>query len=374
MNVQSLTVSHFRNLTDLTLEPSDGVNVIYGENAQGKTNLIESIWMFTGLRSFRGSREKELLQFGEDRATLSMHFFNDVRKQNAQITISDKKQVTLGGVKLSSGTEMAGEFLATVFSPGHLDLIQGGPSERRKFLNQALCQLKPNYAKRLSDFNRILQQRNMLLKDLRFHSELLDMLDIWDDNFARFCVYLARERARYFSQLDSHLRNFYTGISGGREEIGLSYETDLFSKETDLLGSDPQELKEEVLFSLRNHRAEDQMAGFSTIGPHRDDMAVTLNGISAKAFGSQGQQRSCALSLKMAEAAVVRDITGKQPIVLLDDVMSELDSRRQDYILNHIEGWQVFLTCCEPSTILFSQDLKNGRLFEIKGGSLCSST
>ena len=157
MNVQSLTVSHFRNLTDLTLEPSDGVNVIYGENAQGKTNLIESIWMFTGLRSFRGSREKELLQFGEDRATLSMHFFNDVRKQNAQITISDKKQVTLGGVKLSSGTEMAGEFLATGFSPGPLDLIQGGPSERRKFLNQALCQLKPNYAKRLSDFNRILQ-------------------------------------------------------------------------------------------------------------------------------------------------------------------------------------------------------------------------
>ncbi len=369
MNITSLQIHDFRNIADMELEPINGVNVIYGENAQGKTNLLEAIWLFTGLRSFRNTKEKDFIRFGEQGADLKLGYFNDVREQNAEIRLQDKKKLLLGGVQKASTADMVGEFLGTVFSPGHLELIQGGPNERRKFLNQALCQLKPNYANRLVQFNRILQQRNTLLKDLRFHSELIDTLDIWDETFASLSAFLIRERQWYIRELMPHLVEFYNGISGGKEEIELEYRSSMR-----LEGEDASFWKQPILDSLKRSREDDIATGYTTVGPHRDDLTVLLNGISVKEFGSQGQQRSCALSLKMAEAAVIRQITGKQPVVLLDDVMSELDSSRQDYILNHIDGWQVFLTCCEPSGILLSKESANSKMFEIKGGKLCSST
>lgn len=368
MKVKSLQIQNFRNIESMELKPDDGVNIIYGENAQGKTNLLEAIWMFTGMRSFRSAREKELIRFGQDHAKLVLEFDNDVREQSAEIDIGEKKKLILGGVKKKSHTAMIGEFLGIIFSPGHLELIQGGPGERRKFMDQAICQLKPNYARRLLEFHKILQQRNVLLKDLKYHSELLDTLDVWDETFASLSAYLIRERLKYLGLLNPHLKDFYYGISGGKEEIGAVYKTS-FPVE----GSNASAWKDPIMNSLKLHRADDITAGYTTVGPHRDDLEITLNGISVKSFGSQGQQRSCALSLKMAEAAVIREITGKQPVVLLDDVMSELDNSRQDYILNHIDGWQVFLTCCEPSDILRSKS-ETGKMIEIEGGKLCSST
>ena len=369
MRVTALQLRNFRNISKMEFEPVDGVNIIYGENAQGKTNLLEGIWLFTGMRSFRSTKEKDYIQFGQSGAGLQMKFNNDVREQNASIEIGEKKKVLLGGVKQDSTASLVGEFLGTIFSPGHLELVQGSPGERRKFLNQAISELKPNYASRLTQFHRVLHQRNILLKDLRFHPELADTLAVWDESFASLSAFLIRERRNYLEQLKPHLKEFYSGISGGREEIDISYQSTLPAE-----GEDAALWREPILNQLSKSCNDDITVGYTTVGPHRDDLHITLNGMPVKEFGSQGQQRSCALSLKMAEAIVIREITGKQPVVLLDDVMSELDSGRQDYILNHIDGWQVFLTCCEPSGILLSRQSQNGRMFEIKEGRLCSST
>ncbi len=339
MIVQSLDISNYRNIEEIEFQPSPGVNVIFGENAQGKTNLLEAIWLFTGLRSFRGSKERELRRFDTEAAKLSMAFHNDVRDMTADILITDKKTASLGGLPYGASTKLVGEFLAVIFAPQHLDLIKGGPAERRKFLNQALCQLKPNYAKALTQFNRAMQQRNQLLKDAIYHSELYDTLDVWDDRFCSFGSYVISERMKYLDELRPFLEEFYGGISGGREQITVEYAAGAGEEAHTFSSEDPAVIKEELA-------------------------------LSAKSFGSQGQQRSCALSLKMSEGFVIRALTGKQPVALLDDVMSELDAGRQDYILNHIEGWQVFLTCCEPSSILLSKQSENGKLFEVAGGRL----
>lgn len=381
MTVNSLIIQNYRNIEEIQFSPSPGVNVIFGENAQGKTNLLESIWLFTGLRSFRGAKERELRRFDTEAAKLSMEFFNDVRDMTADILITEKKTASLGGLPYGASTKLVGEFLAVIFAPQHLDLIKGGPAERRKFLNQALCQLKPNYAKALTQFNRAMQQRNQLLKDALYHSELYDTLEIWDDRFATFGAYVISERLKYIEELRPFLEDFYEGISGGREKISVEYTLGGIGAagESSDMGvspfggtTDPAAIKSELLQLLKLHRREDSFAGFTTVGPHRDDLSLLLDGLSVKAFGSQGQQRSCALSLKMSEGFVIKALTGKQPVALLDDVMSELDAGRQDYILNHIEGWQVFITCCEPSSILLSKQSENGKLFEVSGGKLIS--
>lgn len=373
MIVQSLSIKDYRNIEAADFTPSPGVNVIYGENAQGKTNLLEALWLFTGLRSFRGSKERELRRFDTEAAKLSMAFHNDVRDMTADILITDKKTASVGGLPYGPSTKLVGEFLAVIFAPQHLDLIKGGPAERRKFLNQALCQLKPSYAKSLTQFNRAMQQRNQLLKDAVYHPELYDTLEVWDDRFCTFGAHVISERMKYLEDLKPFLEEFYGGISGGRETISVSYAAGTGSSDAGpfrFSSADPAVIKEELGELLKAHRREDRFAGFTTVGPHRDDLLVTLDGISAKSFGSQGQQRSCALSLKMSEASVIRSLTGRQPVALLDDVMSELDAGRQDYILNHIDGWQVFLTCCEPSSILLSKQSDNGKLFEVSGGKL----
>lgn len=369
MKVQKLEINNFRNIENMVFEPTDGVNIICGENAQGKTNLLEAIWLFTGLRSFRGSKDKDFMRFGEDNNSLKMTYFNDIREQTAEINFSDKKEILLGGIPCDSRTKLIGEFLGIIFAPTHLELIKGGPDERRKFINSALCQLKPIYAGKYVQFNKILAQRNTLLKDISYHPELMDTMEIWNDNYASIGAYLIEERKKYLDLLLPYLNEFYEGISGGREQISLEY-----TGNRKFEGNTREEIKEELLEQLNAHLQDDINAGFTTVGPHRDDIIVKLNDISVKNFGSQGQQRSCALSLKMAEASVIKQITGKQPVALLDDVMSELDVNRQDYILNHIDGWQVFITCCEPSSILLSKQSENGKIFEISGGKICSST
>ena len=371
MKVNSLEIQNFRNIENIKIEPCDTVNIIYGENAQGKTNLLEALWLFTGCRSFRGSKEKEMILFDDnlvskDFSKLSMTFSDEKRDHSAEILLSKKKKAILDGVENNSSSIFFGEFLGIIFAPQHLNLVKGGPVERRKFINQALCQLRPKYSNVLTDFNKILEQRNALLKDVSYHSELLGTLDIWDERLAQYSAVIITQRLRYLRELEPFLTDIYSGISSGKEKIGISYDS-VIAIEND----DVEELEKEILKAIKAARKEDILSGSTSIGPHRDDILITLDGLPVKSFGSQGQQRSCALSLKLSEAAVIKKITGKQPVAFLDDVMSELDASRQDYILNHIDGWQVFITCCDPSSILKS---KTGKIFEIKEGTLCSST
>ena len=364
MKVNSIELNNFRNISSIALEADSGVNVIYGENAQGKTNIIEGIWLFTGCKSFRGSKDAELIKFGEDFSKLKMNFENSTREKQGEILIADKKRsFTLNGVPLKSAGELIGNFYSVIFSPDHLSLIKDGPSERRRFLDTALCQLKPSYAKNLAEYKRALMQRNALLKDIHLNSELYDMLDMWDMQLSKYAAGVIFERLKYISLLSQFSKEIYGGISENKEEISVKYSLSRVLSEN----ISTEELYNFIFEKLKETRKEDILNKSTSVGPHRDDIEILINSFSARSFGSQGQQRSCALALKLGESEIIRKITGENPVALLDDVMSELDEKRQDYVLNHIKDRQVFLTCCDPSQVL---RLCGGKSFLIKGGEL----
>ena len=368
MRVNRLELTHYRNLSPTVLEPGPGVNVIWGENAQGKTNLLEAVWLFTGGKSFRGARDSELTAFGEDESTLTMDFTAQDREQRARLTIRNRRSAVLNGVSLTGASQLAGRFCGIVFSPAHLTLVKGGPEERRRFLDAAYCQLRPGYMKSLSEYSRALAQRNTLLKDLRSGRGLPgweELLEVWDQRLAQSGCRLMQARLRYIDRLGPVAAEIYGGLSGGREAFSLEYETSL-PEPVD--GNTPAaDLAALFYKALRNARDADLAAGFTTVGPHRDDAKTAIGGLSARMYGSQGQQRSAVLALKMAEATLLREVTGEQPVALLDDVMSELDQSRQDYILNHIGDWQVFITCCDPDPL---RRMDGGQEFHMKQGRL----
>ena len=362
MTVNSVKIKNFRNIADLSFTADNGVNVIYGENAQGKTNILESIWLFTGCKSFRGAKDNELIKFGEDFSKINLEFSDNLREKKSEIIIADKKKnASLNGVSLRSTAELIGSFYAVIFSPVHLSLIKDGPSARRKFLDTALCQLKPSYAEHLAGYKRALVQRNALLKDLHLNSELYDMLDTWDDQLARYSACVIKERIQYIDLLSDYSKNIYSGISENKEEFSVFYSKNI-SKDYSVKDIYLSEIE-----NLKNSRKEDIFSKTTTVGPHRDDLEILINNVSARSFGSQGQQRSCALALKLGESEIIKKVTGETPVALLDDVMSELDEKRQDYVLNHINDRQVFLTCCDPSQVL---RLCGGKSFLIKGGDI----
>ncbi|MBE6799799.1 MAG: DNA replication/repair protein RecF [Ruminococcaceae bacterium] len=362
MTINSVKIKNFRNIAELSFTADNGVNVIYGENAQGKTNILESIWLFTGCKSFRGAKDNELIKFGEDFAKINLDFSDNIREKKSEIIIADKKKnASLNGVSLRSTAELIGSFYAVIFSPVHLSLIKDGPAARRKFLDTALCQLKPSYAEHLAGYKRALIQRNALLKDLHLNSELYDMLDTWDDQLARYSACVIKERLQYIDLLSDYSKSIYSGISENKENFSVFYSKNI-NKELSVKDIYLNEIE-----ILKNSRKEDIFSKTTTVGPHRDDLEILINNVSARSYGSQGQQRSCALALKLGESEIIKKVTGETPVALLDDVMSELDEKRQDYVLNHINDRQVFLTCCDPSQVL---RLCGGKSFLIKGGEI----
>lgn len=368
MHITRLTTENFRNLQDVELLPCQEVNVIYGGNAQGKTNLLEALWLFTGGHSFRGAKDAELPKLSPQgganvaRASLSLEFFSEGRMQGASLFIENgRRSSIINGVKKKTGSALVGKMRSVIFSPEHLLLIKEGPARRRSFIDGALCQLKPGYAGLLGIFQRALLQRNALLKDLVRFPELTDTLGVWDARFAKLGGEVMAERAAYIQRLAPKVQDVYSGISKGREALALAYAPAI---KTD--GPfDGREAEQALLQELARTRRSDIRAGFTTAGPHRDDLEITLDGISARAYGSQGQQRSAVLALKLAEAEALSQLTGEAPVVLLDDVMSELDQSRQDYLLNHLHGRQVFITCCSPETV---SRLETGRRFKVEAG------
>lgn len=364
MKVTSVKINNFRNISELTLIPSEGINVIHGKNAQGKTNILEAIWLFTGCKSFRGSKDKELIRFGTDFYKNELCFENGTREKKAFIAVNEKKKLaSLNGVALSSTSELISELRAVVFSPTELSLIKGAPAERRKFLDVALCQLKPKYAEYLKEYKHALFQRNILLKDLYFSPRLEEILDSWDEAVARQAAIIIYERLKYTELLRNFSKEIYSGISDNKEDFEIKY-----SSTVNIYDVTIRDIYLSALEELLKKRKDDIYFKTTTIGPHRDDLTVTVNGKNAKSFASQGQQRSAALALKLGEARVIEEITNEKPIALLDDVMSELDERRQDYILNSIREMQVFLTCCDPSQVMRMCDgksflIENGKLF-----------
>lgn len=359
MIAKSIFTENYRNLQTQTVTFDEGVNVIAGENGQGKTNLLEALCLFTGVRSFRGAKNPELPRRGEKFARMELAFFAEKREQHASLVIADKKQATLNGVKLPAATGLIGKFCAVVFSPDNMALVKGGSGERRKFLDAAISQHYPAFPRLLVEYNRILAQRNAFLKKASSMNGYEAMLDVWDENISRTGARIACKRAAFVDELRGKTEEIFDGISSRRETIGIRYTCGFLTPE------DEEATAAALRAQLEAHRASDLAQGCTNYGPHRDDLAIAVNDMAAKLYASQGQKRSCVLALKLAEAALLENALEEKPIAVLDDVMSELDGLRQDYLMNHIEGWQVFISCCDPHTV---KGLSDGRVIEVKAG------
>ena len=379
MRIERLEIQNFRNIAQAELRPGEGVNLLYGDNAQGKTNLIEAIYLLTGQKGFRPNRESDYIRFGESRAQLDCQFFREGRSQTASLTYlkggkgaspgeepqKGGKAAWINGIP-SQPSELTGLFCAVVFSPTELALVKEGPALRRGFLDSAIDQVMPRYLKTMATFSRILTQRNSLLFDMSRHPGMEEMLAVWDRSFSKAAYSVLHTRSRYLNRLSPKAAQIYGELSGGREVFQVGYQSDMGGSWDSL---EPREGEELIRQALERARGEDLKNGFTTTGPHRDDLTITLDGVSARAFGSQGQQRCCALALKLAECAVIREITGEQPIILLDDVLSELDKTRRDYFLSGPYQGQMFITCCDRAGF---RSVRSGVTMRVKGGAIRS--
>lgn len=353
MKIFSFSCRDFRNLQNIEISSFDEMNVICGENAQGKTNLLEGIWLFTGIKSFRGAKDSALLRFGCEKAELNIIFEADGIENDAQIEIKEHRTAVFNGNKLKTPSQMAGKFNATVFSPNDLGIVSDGPAVRRRFIDIAIGQLYPSYISSIKNYMRAVTQRNQIIKDYRYDGTLSVMLDIFEDEIAANGSKITEVRKKYIERLGEFLPKVYEGLSSGKEILETEY----------ISSAGEKDLRQALLES----RKTDMFTGTTSIGPHRDNIEFKINGISARSFGSQGQKRSVALSLKLSEAEVINKVSGEYPVFLLDDVMSELDPERQNYILNHIKGIQSFITCCDPSNV---ERLKSGKIFEMRNGRI----
>lgn len=336
---------NYRNISEAVFNPIAEVNVICGNNGHGKTNLLESIFLLTGARSFRIGKDIALINKQSDFSVIDSYFFSEGRTQSIKMKIVEKGRIA----SLNKGTEkkaagIAGSFCCVVFSPEHLELVKGSPEIRRKFIDTAMCQISPGYLANLKKYTRLVNQRNRLLKDCAYVSAASEMLDVYDVQFIQAACAITEQRITFINELIPIAEQNYTAISNGREQLFFSYESTLFHEQ----GVD----FENGLERLRAQRAIEQRCGFTTVGPHRDDIEIYLSGEEARIFASQGQQRCIVLSLKLGEAELMERRLGERPVLLLDDVLSELDSDRQDYLIENIKNSQAIITCCEPELVI----------------------
>lgn len=365
MKLRRIALDGFRNYTDFTADFSPGVNVIWGENAQGKTNLLEAIGFLSGARSHRARGDKELISFHRDRGTITAEVTSRGRDflLEVQLFRGARRRLFVNHVKCKMAAELGGIVQTVLFCPEDLALIKAGAAERRSFLDHAICQLRPRYAEALAQYNKLLDHKTRILRDWEKHPSLLDVLEDFNEAMARAGALVIHYRAHFVRKLAEKAAQIQTEFSGGRETLSLHYAT--VSTVRDPLGP-TVELYEDLRRHQDSHAKAERDARSCLSGPHKDDLVARINGQPARQYASQGQTRTAALSLKLAERELFRDDTGQWPILLLDDVLSELDARRQDFVLRRITGGQVILTGCEAPDGSFPE----GRTLHIVQGKL----
>ncbi len=365
MKLSKLELRDFRNYRAASLEFDPGVNLIVGSNAQGKTNLLEAIGYLGSGKSFRAQKTAEMVRFGAEFADIQGEMFTQGREQSIQWTLfSDRRARILhrNGVKKKTASDIAGMLPSVLFCPEDLMVLKAGASPRRRLGDGALCALRPNYDGALTEYNRILEQKSRILKDRHETPSLLDILPEYNARLCQVGALLISYRARFYQGLGKAAADFHSRFSGGAEDFSLEYRT--VSTVTDPFAP-VSVLAEQLLDHLESHYRAELESGQCLTGPHRDDFDVSLSGISLKAYGSQGQTRTAAISLKLAQRELMRRESGEEPVLLLDDVLSELDAGRQDFVLNQIREGQVFITCCEPGRFT-----KLGKTIEIFAGGI----
>lgn len=365
MKLRRIVLDGFRNYTDFTANFSPGVNVIWGENAQGKTNLLEAIGFLSGARSHRARGDKELISFHRDRGTITAEVTSRGRDflLEVQLFRGARRRLFVNHVKCKTAAELGGIVQTVLFCPEDLALIKAGAAERRSFLDHAICQLRPRYAEALAQYSKLLDHKTRILRDWEKHPSLLDVLEDFNEAMARAGALVIHYRAHFVRKLAEKAAQIQTEFSGGRETLALHYAT--VSTVRDPLGP-TVELYEDLRRHQDSHAKAERDARSCLSGPHKDDLVARINGQPARQYASQGQTRTAALSLKLAERELFRDDTGQWPILLLDDVLSELDARRQDFVLRRITGGQVILTGCEAPDGSFPE----GRTLHIVQGKL----
>lgn len=340
-----------------------GVNLIVGNNAQGKTNLLEAISYLGSGRSFRAQRTAEMVRFGADFGDIEGTVFSQEREQTLRWVLfngSRPRQIWRNGAKKKTTADISGVMSTVLFCPEDLMVLKTGAAARRRLGDHALCQLRPNYDAALTEYNRILEQKSRILKDHFENPAVLEILPEYDLRLCQVGALLISYRARFFESLGKAAANYHSQFSGGAEEFELQYKT--VSSVQDPFAP-VQALTEDLLAHLESHRRAELETAQCLTGPHKDDFDVTLSGINLKAYGSQGQTRTAAISLKLAQRELMKRESGEEPVLLLDDVLSELDPGRQDFVLNQIVSGQVFITCCEPGRFT-----KLGKTIEIENG------
>ncbi len=365
MKLRRIALDGFRNYTDFTAEFSPGVNVIWGENAQGKTNLLEAIGFLSGARSHRARGDKELISFHRDKGIITAEVTSRGREflLEAQLFRGARRRLFVNHVKCKTAAELGGIVQTVLFCPEDLALIKAGAAERRSFLDHAICQLRPRYAEALAQYSKLLDHKTRILRDWEKHPSLLDVLEDFNEAMARAGALVIHYRAHFVRKLAEKAAQIQTEFSGGRETLALRYTT--VSTVQDPLGPTVG-IYEDIRRHQDSHARAELDARSCLSGPHKDDLVAEINGQPARQFASQGQTRTAALSLKLAERELFRDDTGQWPILLLDDVLSELDARRQDFVLRRITGGQVILTGCEAPDGSFPE----GKTLHIRQGKL----
>ncbi len=338
MVINSLKLTDFRNYESLDINFDSGTNILYGDNAQGKTNILEAIYLSATTKSHKGSKDSDIIAFGKDEA----HIRTILEKDNVETRVdmhlrrNKTKGIAVDSVKLKKASELLGLLNIVFFSPEDLSIIKNGPAERRRFIDMELCQLDNFYLYNMNHYNKIINQRNHLLKDLYRNPELKDTLKIWDSQLVSYGNKIIERRIEFIERLNEIISSIHRGISGGRERITIKYEPNC----------EADKLEETIAASYdRDIRLKQ-----TTVGPHRDDMSFIVTdsdgkSIDIRKYGSQGQQRTAALSLKLSEIELVKKMIGDTPVLLLDDVLSELDSNRQNYLLDSIGDIQTIITC-----------------------------
>lgn len=372
MVIKTLSLQNFRNITSLTLEPASGINVIYGENAQGKTNILESLYYLSLISSFRASRDRELVRIGEPAAALDATVFAQERERIISIRIptAGRREITVNRVRAARKADAAGILKCVLFCPEDLELIRGAAALRRRFLDDAISQLWPNYISLLAEYNRLLQHKNRILKDYHEMPSLLDTLDDFSAQMCSVAASIIPYRERFCTLLDQAAKAEHTAISAGREELSLSYQTVSTVTEHGLA---PPQIYELLWQHYASHKAAEIVSGSCLSGPHKDDLSISIDGLPAKTYASQGQTRTAVLSLKLAQRAIYHKEAGEYPVLLFDDVLSELDRGRQEYVLRGIAHGQVFITTCEPDVcreLETACDHDGMKLFHVKQGSV----
>ena len=355
MWIKEIKLMNFRNYDEQKIKLHENINVFFGENAQGKTNIIESIYLSSIGKSFRTNKEKELIKFNKEKALVDISYEKSDRDGNIKIEIGDKKQVYLNGIKIKKLSELLGNINIVIFTPDDINILKGGPQNRRKFLDVMISQLRPNYIHVLTLYLTTLEQRNNYLKQIKLENKNEELLEIWDEKLADYGIKIYEYRKEFIEKIINKIKIIHKEITQNKEEIEIKYFSDLTTRQN-------------FINELKSKRKLDIIKGYTTKGVHRDDFVVYINGKQVDIYGSQGQHRTAVLSLKLAELQVIYDEIGEEPILLLDDFMSELDENRRKNFFNYIKNIQVIVTCTEKIVLenlkYFSYNVIDGKVIE----------